>query len=61
MNDETLEKAKQKVREALDQTKPQLEEAADQLTKLFKKGVVKAKEAADAASKSIRDDINKRP
>ena len=30
------------------------------LTKLFKKGVVKAKEAADAASQSIRDDINKR-
>jgi hypothetical protein len=61
MNDETLEKAKQKVKEALDQTKPQLEEAADQLTKLFKKGADKAKEAADAASRAIRDDINKRP
>jgi ElaB/YqjD/DUF883 family membrane-anchored ribosome-binding protein len=61
MNDENLEKAKQRMKEALDQTKPQLEEAANQLTKLFKKGAAKAKEAADAASQAIRDDINKRP
>lgn len=61
MNDENLEKAKQRVKEALDQTKPQLEEAANQLTKLFKIGASKAKEAADAAQRAVRDDINKRP
>ena len=61
MNDETLDKAKKAMQDALDQTKPQLEEAANQLTKLFKKGAEKAKEAADAASRAVRDDINKRP
>lgn len=61
MNDETIDKAKKRVQEALDQTKPQLEDAANQLTSLFKKGAAKAKEAADAAQRAIRDDINKRP
>jgi hypothetical protein len=61
MNDETLDKAKKAMQDALDQTKPQLEEAANQLTSLFKKGAAKAKEAADAASRAVRDDINKRP
>ncbi len=61
MNDETLEKAKQKMQEALDQTKEQTEEAAGQLRDLFRKGAAKAKEAADAATRAIRDDINKRP
>lgn len=61
MNDDTLEKAKKRMQEALDQTKPQLEEAANQLTSLFKKGAATAKKAADAASQAVRDDINKRP
>jgi hypothetical protein len=61
MNDDTIEKAKKHVQDAFEQTKPQIEEAANQLTSLFKKGAAKAKEAADAASQAIRDDINKRP
>jgi ElaB/YqjD/DUF883 family membrane-anchored ribosome-binding protein len=61
MNDETLDKAKKRMQEALDQTKPQLEEAASQLTSLFKKGAAKAKEAADAAQRAIREDLDKRP
>lgn len=61
MNDETMDKAKKAVQDAFDQTKPQLEEAANQLTSLFKKGAAKAKEAAEAAQRAIQDDINKRP
>lgn len=61
MNDETIDKAKKAVQDAFDQTKPQLEEAANQLTSLFKKGATKAKEAAEAAQRAIQDDINKRP
>jgi hypothetical protein len=61
MNDDTIEKAKKHVQDAFEQTKPQLEEAASQLTSLFKKGAAKAMKAADAASQAIRDDINKRP
>jgi len=61
MNDETLDKAKKAMQDAFDQTKPQIEEAANQLTKLFKKGAEKAKEAADAAQRAVQNDINKRP
>ena len=61
MNDETIDKAKKRMQEAFEQTKPQIEDAANQLTSLFKKGAAKAKEAAEAAQRAVRDDINKRP
>ena len=61
MNDEQMEKAKQRLQEAAEQTKVQAEDAGRQLKDLFRKGAAKAKEAADAAQRAIRDDINKRP
>jgi hypothetical protein len=61
MNDETLEQAKARMREALEQTKEQTEEAAGQLGGLLSKGVAHLKKAADAAADAIRKDINSRP
>ena len=50
-----------KIAEALKQTQAQAEEAATQLGGLLRKGAEKLKEAAQAASDAIRNDINSRP
>ena len=61
MNEDQKEQARQRIRQAADQTKVQAEEAAVQLKDLFHKGLAKAKEAADAAKRAVQDDLNKRP
>jgi uncharacterized protein (DUF3084 family) len=60
MNDELLEQAKARMQQALQQTQEQTQEAAVQLGGLLRIGAQKLKEAADAASQAIRDDINSR-
>jgi hypothetical protein len=60
MNDETLEKTKARMQEALRQTQEQTEEAAVQLGGLLRKGIVQIKKATDAAADAIRNDINSR-
>lgn len=60
MNDETLEKAKARVQDALRRTQDQTEEATVQLGGLLRKGVVQLKRAADVAAQAIRNDINRR-
>lgn len=59
-NDELLEQAKTRMNEALKATQAQSEIAAGQIGGLLRIGAKKLKEAADAASQAIRDDINKR-
>jgi hypothetical protein len=61
MNDELLEQAKARMQDALKQTQEQTQEAAVQLGGLLRIGAKKLKDAADAASQAIRDDINNRP
>lgn len=61
MNDEFLDKAKQRMQDALKITQEQTEDAAGQLGGLLRKGASHLKKAADAAADAIRDDINKRP
>ena len=61
MNDEVLERAKERVQDALNKTQEQTQEAATQIGGLLRFGAKKLKEAADAASQAIRDDINSRP
>jgi len=60
-NDELVERAKERVQDALKQTQEQTQEAATQLGGLLRMGASKLKEVADAASQAIRDDINNRP
>jgi hypothetical protein len=60
MNDETVEKAKARMQEAVRQTQEQTEEAAVQLGGLLRKGVAHLKKATDAAAEAIRNDINNR-
>ena len=50
-----------KLRQAMHETQAQAEEAAVKLGGLLRKGVQKIREAADAASDAIRDDIKNRP
>jgi len=54
MNDE-------KLRQAMEETQHQAEEAAARLGGLLRKGAQKLKEAAGAASDAIREDIKNRP
>lgn len=61
MNDETLERAKARVQQALHETQEQTEEAATQLGGLLRKGLSHLKQAGDAAAEAIRKDINSRP
>jgi hypothetical protein len=61
MNDELLEKAKVRMQDALHKTQEQTEDAAVQLGGFLRYGAKKLKQAADAASQAIRDDINSRP
>ena len=49
------------VKDALNKTQAQTEEALGHLGGFLRAGAQKAKEAADAAAQAIRDDINKRP
>jgi hypothetical protein len=51
----------EKLQQALKQTQAQAEEAAQQLGGLLRKGAEKLKEAAEAASQAIRDDIDRHP
>jgi hypothetical protein len=60
MNDETLEKAKARMQDALHQTQDQTEEAVVQLGGLLRKGAAQLKKATDAAAEAIRNDINSR-
>ncbi len=60
MNDETLEKAKARMEDALRQTQQQTEEATVQIGGLLRKGVAQLKKATDAAADAIRKDINSR-
>lgn len=61
MNDEFLDRTKQRMQDALKITQEQTEDAAGQLGGLLRKGAAHLKKAADAAADAIRDDINKRP
>jgi hypothetical protein len=60
MNDQTLEQAKARVQQALNQTQEQTEEAAAQLGGLLRKGLSQLKRAGDAAADAIRKDLNSR-
>jgi hypothetical protein len=61
MNDDFFKQTKARMEEALKQTQAQTEDAATKLGPLLRKGAEKLKEAADAAGRAIRDDINRRP
>jgi hypothetical protein len=50
-----------KLQQALKQTQAQAEEAASQLGGLLRKGAEKLKQAADAATEAIRNDIDNHP
>lgn len=50
----------ERMREAVDRTREQIEQAAGMAASLLRKGADKLKDAADAASAAIRDDLNKR-
>lgn len=60
-NDELLQQAKIRIKEALRQTQAQSEDAAAKAGPLLRLGVEKLKEAADTVGQAIRDDINRRP
>lgn len=51
----------EKLRQAMHETQAQAEEAAVKLGGLLRKGVQKIKQAAEAASDAIREDIHNRP
>lgn len=60
MNDDILEKVKQRAHQALDQTFDQTEAAADEVKDILRKSAATIKKAADAAAQAIRDDMKKR-
>lgn len=51
----------EKLQQALKETQIQAEEAASKLGALLRKGAEKLRDAADAASEVIREDLRNRP
>jgi hypothetical protein len=61
MHDDLMERAKIRLKAALQQTQAQTDEAATKLGPLLRKGAAKVRQAAEAARGAIQSDIEKRP